>query len=413
MISSVNTNTSSYSSINSFGSAQSAVHSAQKRIGTGKKVADAYDNGAAFAVAEKLRGDTAVLGAANERLAVGKGMIDVAMKASQFISSSMSDVKATLVKLSDTSLSERDRANYQAQYNSQVKDIGAFVKDAKYNGVNLLEQGAQNQNIASNGSGGSVTVQAQDLDILVASLLSGADVSTAAGAAALLQPGGTFAQAEDSVGSAMNNLAANSRSINNSIKGNSSIMDATDVGLREIVDADLAKEAASLSAAQAKQQLAGQVPVDRQPSAAVAAEPVPVGVDLPAGERGYRSGRGMNSSPSGHCGEAPLPVVLARLDALLELATKFQKMRRAPSICAPPSRMSRAATAASREIQMRAGPEDEQAPSLESLAGDVDLARRPHRRLALVVVWSSGRRRPAQHRLGVEASVKRTSTGER
>ena len=129
-------------------------------------------------MAEGLRGDTAGLGAANERLAVGKGMIDVAVKAGQFISSSMSDVKATLIKLSDSSLSERDRANYQAQYNSQVKDIGAFVKDAKYNGVNLLEQGAQNQNIASNGSGGSVTVQAQDLESSVANVLSGADVST-------------------------------------------------------------------------------------------------------------------------------------------------------------------------------------------------------------------------------------------
>jgi flagellin len=143
MISSLNTNSGSHSAINSFGSAQSAVHSAQKRIATGMKVADAYDNGAAFSVAEGLRGDTAALGAANERLAVGKGMIDVAVKASQFISSSMSDVKATLVKLSDSSLSARDRANYQAQYNSQVKDIGAFVKDAKYNGVNLLQQGGQ------------------------------------------------------------------------------------------------------------------------------------------------------------------------------------------------------------------------------------------------------------------------------
>jgi flagellin len=258
MISSLNTNSSPNSAINSFGSAQSAVHSAQKRIATGKKVADAYDNGAAFSVAEGLRSDTAALGAANERLAVGKGMIDVAVKASQFISSSMSDVKATLVKLSDSSLSASDRANYQAQYNSQVKDIGAFVKDAKYNGVNLLEQGAQNQKIASNGSGGSVTVQAQDLESSVANVLSGANVSTAAGAAALLQPGGTFSQAEDSLGSAMNSLSTNARSVNNTIKGNSSIMDATDAGLGEIVDADLAKEAASLSAAQAKQQLSGQ-----------------------------------------------------------------------------------------------------------------------------------------------------------
>ncbi len=258
MANSINTNVGAMIALRNMNTVSSSLETTQKTISTGFAVADAYDDGASFAVAEQLRGDVKALGAVNERLAVGKGMIDVAMKASQFISSSMSDVKATLVKLSDSSLSERDRANYQAQYNSQVKDIGAFVKDAKYNGVNLLEQGAQNQNIASNGSGGSVAVQAQDLESSVASVLSGADVSTAAGAAALLQPGGTFAQAEDSVGSAMNNLAANSRSVNNSIKGNSSIMDATDVGLGEIVDADLAKEAASLSAAQAKQQLAGQ-----------------------------------------------------------------------------------------------------------------------------------------------------------
>ena len=41
MISSLNTNSGSNSAINSFGSAQSAVHSAQKHIATGKKVADA------------------------------------------------------------------------------------------------------------------------------------------------------------------------------------------------------------------------------------------------------------------------------------------------------------------------------------------------------------------------------------
>ena len=139
-----------------------------------------------------------------------------------------------------------------------MKDIGAFVKDAKYNGVNLLQQGGQNQNIASNGSGGSVTVQAQDLESSVANVLSGADVSSASAAAALLQPGGAFSQAEDGLGSAMNSLSSNARSVNNSIKSNSSIMDATDAGLGEIVDADLAKEAALLSAAQTKQQLAAQ-----------------------------------------------------------------------------------------------------------------------------------------------------------
>ncbi len=147
-------------------------------------------------------------------------MIDVAVKAGQFISSSMSDVKATLVKLSDCSLSDRDRANYQAQYNSQVKDIGAFVKDAKYNGVNLLQQGAQNQNIASNGSGGSVTVQAQDLESSVANVLSGADVSTRRrrrGAAATRRR--RSPRRKTALGSAMNSLSSNARSVNNYDQG--------------------------------------------------------------------------------------------------------------------------------------------------------------------------------------------------
>ncbi|QQP91704.1 hypothetical protein IGS68_11085 [Skermanella sp. TT6] len=258
MISSLNTNTASYSSIRSFGAAESAAQASQKRIASGLRVADAYDNGAAFSVAEGLRGDTAALGAANERLAVGKGMIDVAVKAGQFISSSLQDARATLIKLSDPSLSADDRANYQAQFKNQVGDIGAFVKDAKYNGVNLLEQGAQNRNIVSNGSGGSVSVRAQDLQTSLVDVLSNADVSTAGAAASLLQPGGQFAQAEDTLGSALNTLSADAKSVNNSIKSNNSIIDATNTGLGEIVDADLAKEAASLSAAQAKQQLSGQ-----------------------------------------------------------------------------------------------------------------------------------------------------------
>ncbi|WP_158045271.1 flagellin [Skermanella pratensis] len=258
MISSLNTNTGSYSSVRSFGAAENAVQASQKRIASGRKVADAYDNGAAFSVAEGLRGDTAALGAANERLAVGKGMIDVAVKAGQFISSSLQDARATLIKLSDPSLGANDRANYQAQFKNQVGDIGAFVKDAKYNGVNLLDQGAQNQNIVSNGSGGSVSVRAQDLQTSLVDVLSNADVSTAGAAASLLQPGGQFAQAEDNLGSALNTLSADAKSVDNSIKSNNSIIDATNTGLGEIVDADLAKEAAALSAAQARQQLSGQ-----------------------------------------------------------------------------------------------------------------------------------------------------------
>src|SRR4051812_27940435 len=88
----------------------------QKRISTGLNVADAYDDGASYAVAQGLRSDISALGAVNERLAVGKGMIDVAVKAGESISETMGSLRNVLLKLADEAVTGEARTNYQTEF---------------------------------------------------------------------------------------------------------------------------------------------------------------------------------------------------------------------------------------------------------------------------------------------------------
>jgi flagellin len=196
------------------------------------------------------------LNAVNERLAVGKGMIDVAVKAGENVSKSLIDVRAVLTKLADQALTGADRTNYENQYSTLKNDIYNFISDAKYNGITLINT-TSGQSLISNADGGSITVSAQDLMSKVYNSLT--DVAGSYSSAATLIGGtGGLSTAETNLGISMNQLAADARRINNQIGFNKAINDATKSGLGAIADADLAKESAMLQSLQTKQQLASQ-----------------------------------------------------------------------------------------------------------------------------------------------------------
>ncbi|HSK41729.1 MAG TPA: flagellin, partial [Arenibaculum sp.] len=255
MANSINTNVGAMVALRNLNSVSDALSSTNKRISTGYAVSDAYDDGASYAVAQGLRGDMSALTAVNERLAVGKGMIDVAVKAGENVSKALIDVRAVLTKLADQALTGSDRTNYENQYATLKNDIENFITDAKYNNVTLINTTA-NQSLISNVDGGNITVSAQDLMTNVFSQLGAANDYTAA--ANLIASTGALNDAETNLGTAMNQLAADSRRIGNQINFNKAINDATNTGLGAIVDADLAKESAMLQSLQVKQQLASQ-----------------------------------------------------------------------------------------------------------------------------------------------------------
>jgi flagellin len=69
---------------------------------------------------------------------------------------------------------------------------------------------------------------------------------------------GSFWSAEANIGTVLNVLGSDMRRIDAQVKYNSSMQDALTQSLGAIVDADLAKESASLQALQIKQQLGAQ-----------------------------------------------------------------------------------------------------------------------------------------------------------
>ena len=252
----INTNVGAMVALRNLSSVNSALEMTQKKISTGYKVADAYDDGASWAVAQSLRGQMNAITAVNERLAVGKGMVDVAVKAGENISSAMLQVQTVLTKLADGSMTGSDRTNYEAQYNALKNDILNFIQDAVYNNVTLINT-SSNQSIISNVSGSNISITAQNLMSVVYNSLSAVTGSYSSAAGMIASTGG-YSTALTNLGLAMNQLASDARRITNQINFNNAISDATNAGLGNIVDADLAKESANLQALQVKQQLSTQ-----------------------------------------------------------------------------------------------------------------------------------------------------------
>jgi flagellin len=253
-MSSINTNSGALSGLDRYNSVSAQLAQSNKRVSTGLKVADAFDNGAAFAIAQGLRSDNSALSAVNGQLGAAQGAVNVASAAATNVSNALSDVRSTLIQLADQNLSSNQRAQLQAQYNSQTQQINNQIGSATYNGTNLIASGAQNQSVIQDTSANQLTVQAQDLNAGAASLLT--PVANANQAAALLNGG--LQTAANNVGTALNSFAASSTSISSQINTNLEAANATEQGLGALVDADLAKTAALQSSQQVGQQLATQ-----------------------------------------------------------------------------------------------------------------------------------------------------------
>jgi flagellin len=257
-LNSVNTNIGAAVALQSLNRTNDALSVTQKRISTGYRVADAKDDGAAFAVAQSVRSDIAGITSANEQIGGVKGILDTTLSGLTKVSDTMSDIKGVLVKLADGTLSDSQRTQYQSQYSSLKTQVTNYLSDATYNGRTLLS--------TSTGSGGGdiATVRNESgttytLTAVAGSTLTIADAPTSAAAAAsALASGGDFTTKMTAVNTALNTFGSNSKYLDGQVSYNKEKMDSLETGLGALVDADLAKESAKLQALQIKQQLGTQ-----------------------------------------------------------------------------------------------------------------------------------------------------------
>ncbi|MCE2923224.1 MAG: hypothetical protein LW837_25225 [Roseomonas sp.] len=256
-LNSVNTNLAAMTALQSLNRTNDALGVVQKRISTGFRVADAKDDGGAFAVAQTVRGDIAGLTAANEQLGGLKGVVDVTLQGLGQVSRTMVELRTVLTRLADGTINGEQRAQYEQQYTQLQTQIERFIEDATYNGRTLLSTAAASGggDIVSirNEAGTTLTLAAFDgaTDFVVAA--APADATTAQAAIA-----GDWADVNENINDALNRLGADARYVDAQISYNRDKLDALEGGLGALIDADIAKEAARLQALQIRQQLGTQ-----------------------------------------------------------------------------------------------------------------------------------------------------------
>ena len=264
-LNSVNTNLSAQVALQSLQATNSQLQAVQKKVSTGYRVADAVDDGAAYAVAQSIRSSVGALASSNQQLGSVQGLLSTTKSGLNNISNTLSSARDILVKLSDSATTGTDRANYTQQFQSLLANVKGYIQDANYNGKTLIGDLSGSNGtfarvaVARNESGSTYGISTFSGSALYGSIaFTSTQLSSAATVAALITATGTFLNQFASVSKALNTIGSEVNYVNNQVSYNSDKIDALNGGVGALVDADLAKESAQLQSLQIRQQLGTQ-----------------------------------------------------------------------------------------------------------------------------------------------------------
>ncbi|GAW40385.1 Flagellin [Brevundimonas sp. SH203] len=251
MANSINTNYGAAVALQNLNKTASQLQTTQNRISTGMKVATAKDNGAIFAIATTQRANMGAMDAVKNSLQRGQSIVDVALAAGDTATSALEEMKALAVNIA-SSTGDAQTA-YLADYNSLGKEVASALSGASFDGANLWTT-AGTTNVTTNTSGGTYAIgfaAAPSADATLTAVNTGS--ITAANATV-----GNVDAAIKTVTTSLATLGTQSKSVGRQLTFVGKLQDATEAGIGNLVDADLAKESAKLTALQTKQQLGVQ-----------------------------------------------------------------------------------------------------------------------------------------------------------
>ena len=265
MTTSVNTNIGALTALASLRSTNKEIDIVSKRIQTGYKVADAFDDASTFSVAQGIRASIKQYAAVQQSLSNGEGIGSVASSALKGISDLIGDIKSKVTQLSDGSLSSSQVTTYSTDLLKQLTQVSNYITQANYNGRNLFTN-SNSVSFSADLTGTTLSLSSQSTNSSGAfNTFSAAAITFTAGV--FSNPGsasfitsvntamGTF---ENAINAAMGTVAAETRSLSLQKSFINDLVDATKKGLGAMVDADVAAESAAYQSLQVKQQLGYQ-----------------------------------------------------------------------------------------------------------------------------------------------------------
>eukprot|EP00657_Telonema_sp_P-1_P004805 TRINITY_DN213_c0_g1_i1.p1 TRINITY_DN213_c0_g1~~TRINITY_DN213_c0_g1_i1.p1 ORF type:complete len:290 (-),score=56.87 TRINITY_DN213_c0_g1_i1:45-914(-) len=242
---SINTNPSAFTALRTLNSINRNLDTTQNRVSTGLKVGGALDNASTFAIAQGIRAELSGIDAVTQGLNTAKGIGSVAIAGVTGISNLLTDVRGKLTELANEGITSAQRSILTEDFNALLSQAGNFIANASFNGVNLIESGAGSVNTLSNLAGGTLSLTAQSVVNTQVGSLAGVTITTATNAQSVIA--NQYANLESVVNTALGSLGAEVRALNLQTQFLEEIRDATDEGLGNLVDADLARESARLT----------------------------------------------------------------------------------------------------------------------------------------------------------------------
>ncbi|MBR0699736.1 flagellin [Bradyrhizobium diazoefficiens] len=284
-MSSLLTNSSAMTALQTLRSVSSQLSTTQSRISTGQRVATAADNAAYWSIATSMRADNAALSAVSDSLGLSAATVDTEYTA---LNKVLGDSNSGLTKLQSLLVEAKtagiDRSKIQSEITQIQQDMKNVASAATFNGVNWLSTNASTpttvnlvssfSRVGSTPTTSSITVTVANYSLYTASTSGILDTVSGSASVNTLNIGaltdsaadqtildGYIAQVTAAIGT-VSSGAANLGAIKNRISNNSefvkSLMDSVDRGIGQLVDADMNQESTRLAALQVQQQLGVQ-----------------------------------------------------------------------------------------------------------------------------------------------------------
>ena len=267
MSNSIITNPEAFVALRNLERTNEKLSKTQERLSTGLKVTSATDDASNFAIAQGVRGDVRALGAITQGLNNSKGIGEIALAGVTAISDLLQDIRQKLTELANGGLTTAQRVIVKADFDKLMSQAYGFVSNSNFNGRNLLISDATNVNTISNLNGTNLTLTARSgpgsgVTHLIRSLAAASLGTTGAATDSVNAQSVIVAQysaLETEINTSLGALGAEIRALKFQTDFLTTVNDSTEIGLGNIVDADLARESAELTALQVRQQLGVQV----------------------------------------------------------------------------------------------------------------------------------------------------------
>lgn len=255
---SVNTNASALSALQNLNNTTRDLDGVQTRINTGLRISSAKDNAAVYSIAQQLRADLRGYGAVQQSLDRSISTVDIALAAAESISDLLIEMKEKAVAGADEGLDQSSRDALAQDFEALRDQVTTITANATFNGTNIIDAGTDRiVAITSPDAAQKISISHENLT------LGGGNITiTAAQSITTLATAQTAVTAIDAsltaVNASLTRFGAGGTTLEAQRTFATKISDTIEVGIGNLVDADLARESARLQSLQVKQQLGVQ-----------------------------------------------------------------------------------------------------------------------------------------------------------